>query len=445
MFYLNRDTELDVNLLQKMIRRFNLNVAPKLKRYKNYYDGLQAILNKSYTDASKPCNKTVINYCKNIVDSYCGYLATPGYISYRSDNDIEEIMEILRYNDYQAEDSDYLLDALIYGTAAELMYMDNASKTRFKLINPANCFGVYDDSLTADLMYFVRIYEANEWDDSDWYWVDVYSDTSIKKYKMNGIGGNLTLISEEAHYFSQCPANIFTLPDEKSIFDCVLTLQDAVNELLSSEIDDYSAFCDAYLTLIGCDLDADDVAAMKANRVLVLPEGATAAWLTKNASDTQVENILKRIHDSIYRIAQCPDFSSESFVGGVSSGIAIRYRLTGMETRAAKIAAEMKKALQRRVEIISGIASLKLGEEVFRDIEIDFKRNIPEDETSLINLVNALKGTVSDATLLSQLPFITDVNAELERVQEQKQANMDIYGFGAFDAHSDEEKEEDVA
>lgn len=443
MFYLNKEMELTTDLLQKMINRFRLNVEPKLNRYKNYYDGLQAILNKSYADASKPCSKTVINYCKNIVDSYCGYLATPGYISYQSNEDIEEVMDILRYNDYQAEDSDFLLDALIYGVAAELMYIDNSGKTRFRLINPTSCFGICDDSLTGDLMYFVRMYKANDWDESDWYNVDVYSDYNVKHYQMNGMNGALTFIAEEKHYFSQCPANIFTLPDEKSIFDCVISLQDASNELLSAEIDDYSAFCDAYLTLIGVDADAEDIAAMKENRVLVLPEGASASWLTKAANDAQVENILKRIHDSIYRIAQCPDFSSESFVGGVSSGIAIRYRLTGMETRAGKIESVMKKALQRRVEIISGIASLKLGEEVFRDIDIEFKRNVPEDEASLIALVNSLKGTVSDATLLSQLPFITDVNAELEALQEQKAANMALYSFAP--TGSGDEEEEEVA
>ena len=441
MFYLNRETELTTTLLQKMINRFYLNVEPKLQRYKNYYDGLQAILNKSYADTTKPCNKTIINYCRNIADSYCGYLATPGYISYRSQNDIEAIMEILRYNDYQAQDADFLLDALIYGVAAELMYIDSNSQTRFRAINPTTCFGVYDDSLTGDLMYFVRMYKANEWDESDWYWVDVYSDWDIKHYQMNGKSGYLKLVADEPHYFSQCPANIFYLPDEKSIFDCILSLQDSANELVSAEIDDYSAFCDAYLMLLGVDADADDIASMKENRVLILPDGANAAWLTKNANDAQVENILKRIHDSIYRIAQCPDFSSETFVGGVSSGIAIRYRLTGMETRAAKIVAAMEKALQRRVEIICGIATLKLGEEVFRDIEIEFKRNIPEDMTATINLVNSLKGSVSDATLLSQLPFITDVNAELEALEEQKAANMDLYGFGAFGSTDAEEDE----
>ena len=441
MFYLSRNIELDITLLHKMINRFRINVEPKLNKYKNYYDGLQAILRKQYTDQSKPCNKTVINYCKNIVDSYGGYLATPGYISYSSENDIEEVMNILRYNDYQTEDTDFLLDALVYGVACELMYIDQNSKVRFRLINPTQCFGVYDDSLSGDLMYFVRMYKANDWDESNTYYVDVYSDWDIKHYKMTGENGYLTFIGEEPHYFSQCPANIFMLPDEKSIFDCIMGLQDSANELLSGEIDDFSAFCDAYLALVGVDADAEDIAAMKANRVLLLPEGATANYLIKATNDTQVENIMKRIHDSIYRIAQCPDFSSETFVGGVSSGIAIQYRLTGMENRAGIIEGKMKKALQRRVEIISGIASLKLGEEVFRDIHIEFKRNLPEDNATLINMVNSLKGSVSDSTLLSLLPFVDDVNAELDKLQAQKDANMAMYNFASSGSEQEEEEE----
>lgn len=431
MFYVNKDTELTAELLQKMLNRFNMSVLPQLQKNKYYYDGKQQILNKSYADADKPCSRTVINYCKNIADAYCGYMATPGYISYLSDNDIEMVMDILRYNDYAAADASLLLDALVYGVGAELMFNDAEGQTRFRTINPTQCFGVCDDSLTGDLLYFVRFYPLNEWDETDTYAVDVYSNYDIKHYRMSGNNGYLTFIGEDPHYFSQCPANILCLPDEKSIYDCVVGLQDAANEILSSEIDDFSAFCDAYLVLTGVDADKDDIQTMKENRVIILPpDGANASWLTKNANDAQVENILKRIHDSIYRVAQCPDFSSETFVGGVSSGIAIQYRLTGMENRAGIIEAAMKKALQRRIEIICGIASLKLGEEVFRDINIEFKRNIPADMTATIALINSLKGTVSDATLLGQLDFIPDVAAELEALDEQKQKNMDLYSFG---------------
>lgn len=441
MFYLNRETPLTSDLLFKIISKYRLEEQPRLKKYKDYYDGKHDILTKAYTDPTKPCNKTIINYCKNITDNYSGYLATPGFISYSSEQDIEEVMKVLRYNDYQSEDAAFLKDALVYSKACELMYIDNESKTRFKLIDPLNSFGIYDDSLSGDLLYFVRMYKADEWSNDDKWIVDVYDDALIKHYSMVGEQGMPTYTGEEQHYFSQCPANIFYLPDEKSIFDCILSAQDSYNSLLSSEIDDYSEFCDAYLVLEGVDAESDDITSMKKDRVLLMPPNAKANWLTKQGNDTQVENMLKRIHDSIYRIAQCPDFSSETFVGGVSSGIALQYRLTGMENRAGTIEGEMKKALQRRIEIICGIASLKLGEEVFRDIKIDFKRNIPADEAATINMINGLKGIVSDKTLLGWVPNIPDVNAELEAMEEQKKHNMEVYNFGNV---FDDEEEENI-
>ena len=71
---------------------------------------------------------------------------------------------------------------------------------------------------------------------------------------------------------------------------------------------------------------------------------------------------------------------------------------------------------------------------------IEFKRNIPNDITSTINLINSLKGTVSDATLLSQLDFVDDVNAEIEAVNKQKQHNMELYSFGSSESSTQEEE-----
>ena len=55
MFYLNRDVELSAALLQKMINKFHVEVEPKLNKRKHYYDGIQKILSKSYTDETKHC------------------------------------------------------------------------------------------------------------------------------------------------------------------------------------------------------------------------------------------------------------------------------------------------------------------------------------------------------------------------------------------------------
>ena len=69
MFFVNKEKEINIELLQKMINKFNIEVKPKLKKNEDYYEGKQAILKKKYSDSSKPCSKVVINYCKNIVDS----------------------------------------------------------------------------------------------------------------------------------------------------------------------------------------------------------------------------------------------------------------------------------------------------------------------------------------------------------------------------------------
>jgi hypothetical protein len=66
-------------------------------------------------------------------------------------------------------------------------------------------------------------------------------------------------------------------------------------------------------------------------------------------------------------------------------------------------------------------------------------RNLPVNITETVQLVNALKGTVSDATLLSQIPFISDVDSELDALQKQKEANMALYDFGFNEMEDDAE------
>ena len=238
------------------------------------------------------------------------------------------------------------------------------------------------------------------------------------------------------------PVSVFVLNDAKeSIFNSIISLNDAYNELQSSEIDDYNAFVDAFLTLEGVDAESDDISAMKENRVLILPAGSKAEWLTKNTSDTQITNMLENIKKNIFKVSACPDMADETFLA--QSGTALAYKLVGFENVASGIVAQFTKAIQRRIELICNILNLKASDAMWRDININFVRNIPVNLTDIIQLVNNLKGTVSDATLLSQLPFIDDVNAELEALQKQKEQNIALYGFGHTDNSEDDNNGDD--
>lgn len=438
MFYLNRNTELTPELIQKFINRFTFNELPKLQKWGNYYNGKHAIMNKTYNDASKPCNRIATNYCKIIADTYNGYICGKP-VSYSSNQDIEDIQECINYNDSNSEDIEWCSNALVYGVGYELYWLDKFAQVRYSQVDPRQAFAIYDNTLDNELLYFVRWYEADSFDDSDLHYFEIYDAATKRVYEAHGITGNLKLIAEEAHYFKDVPVSVFFLnKEEESIFNPIITLNDAYNELQSAEVDDFQAWVDAYLLLTGVDADVDDIAAMKENRVLVLPEGAMANWLVKNASDTQINNMLDNIKKNIFKVSACPDMADETFLA--QSGTALAYKLVGFENVASGIVARFTKAIQRRIELICNVLNLKASEAMWRDVNINFVRNLPINLTETIQLVNALKGTVSDATLLAQLPFIDDVAAELEALEKQKAANMELYGFGAIG--TDEEEDE---
>lgn len=442
MFYIDKNEELTAELLRKLIDRFTTYELPKLRKWENYYNGKHDIIYKTYEDASKPCNRIVTNFCKIIADTYKGYICGKP-IAYTSNNVIDDVQSVINYNDDNAENVQWLGNALKYGIAYELQWLDEFVQPRYSQVSPLNGFVVRDNTLEKKILYFVRWYDIDNYTDNNKVCVEVYSSTAVTTYIADGIGSALTFLGEEKHYFKDVPVSVFDLnEDNENIFNCVIPLNDAYNELQSAEIDDYTAWVDAYLKLVGVDADKEDIAEMKKNRVLVMPEGATADWLTKNASDTQIVNMLDNIKKNIFKVTACPDMADDNFLA--QSGTALAYKLVGFENVASGIVAQFTKAIQRRIELICNILNLKAADAVWRDININFVRNLPNNLTEVIQLVNSLKGTVSDKTLLSQLPFIDDVDAEIEAVEAQKKANMDMYGFGVnteTDTDTDESEE----
>ena len=441
MYYLAKETELDEVLLNKYLDNFTTVEQPKLKKWKDYYDGKQEISKKAYKDTSKPCNKICTNYCKIIVDTYAGYIAGKP-ITYTSNDEIKDVQEVINYNDSDAEDIKWVTNALIFGRGYELKWIDKFAQVRYSQVSPLNCFAIFDNTLDAELLYFVRWYPIDSFNDTDIYYLELYDKNIKKTYKCNGLLGELEFMGEEYHKFNDVPVSVFFLNEaEESIFNSIISLQDSYNSLQSAEVDDYEAWVDAYLTLTGADMDTEDVADMKENRVLLLPEGAEAGWLIKNASDTQIVNMLDNIKKNIFKVTACPDMADETFLA--QSGTALAYKLVGFENVASGIVARFTKAIQRRIELICNILNIKATDAIWRDISIKFTRNLPVNLTEIIQIINTLKGTVSDATLLSQLPFIDDVQAELEAVQKQKEESLSLYGF--THNHDEEDVEDEIA
>ena len=376
------------------------------------------------------------NYCHSIVETYNGYL-TGIDVAYTSNNDIDGVQEVLNYNDVHSVDSELLRNALIAGTAYEIAYIDEEGQERFKVLDSREVIPVYDNTLNQELKYAIRFYKA-DLVNGDEYYVEVYDSKLIRTYRSSMGFKSFQLVKEEPHYFQQVPIVVFDLnADRESIFAQIMSLQDAYNELQSGEVDSWNMFADAYVVMKGVTATEEDMVEAKQSRVFMIDSDADISYLTKNINDTQIQNMLVDINNNIHKIANCPDFSQESF--GTTSGIALRYRLLGFENVASSIEANMRKALQKRIELITTILNLKGGDSMWRDIKIQFTRNLPVNVEETTNIVNSLRGLVSDETLLTLLPFITDAEAELEKLKAQQEANMAMYSFPIGNDNTEEE------
>lgn len=435
-FNLDKSEELTAALAGKIIRSFQTKVQPHLQESYGYYDGSgQAIMKRVAGDPTRPNNRIVKNYCSTIVDNFQGYLTgTPITYAAKGNTNIEALQKTLSANDVVNEDSEFLRSALIYGIAYEMIYINESNDIKFKTISPESCIPVYSDDLDNKLLYMITFSPIANWDETapTAFRVSIYDSSRIYTYKATNDFNTFVLLDEQQHFFGEVPFSIFNLnADDKPIFERIITLQDAYNSLLSDEVNDFEAFVDAYMVLKDVSADADDLAAMKESRTILIDGESDVSYLTKNISDTQIENMLDNLNKSIHTISNSPDFSSEEFNSGVSSGIALQFKLVGFNNVASNIQSRMEKAIGKRIDLINSI--LRLVDTDDFDIDISFTHNLPSSITDTVAAVNALRGLVSDETLLAQIPFIDDVDAELAKLQKQEES----LSMG-FDNHAEE-------
>ncbi len=425
MIKLNPETELTAAIVKKLIDNHKQYDMPRLQKLEDYYLAKNEILKRQMADPSKPNNKISNPYANYITDTLTGYfMGEPVTYSSLDEKALEELNLIFEYNDEADENVELARSCSIYGVGYEMMYVDEEGSVRFKRLDAKECIPIYDDTIENDLLYVIRYYlDKDIITDKTFMYIEVISRTDVSRYRANDTGANMELIESRPHYFGIVPIAIYKNNEaEIGDFENVISLIDAYDKLESDSLNDFEYFCDAYLALIGFTAEAEDVAEMKQNRVILLDKDTDAKWLIKDEQDSTVENLKIRIDKDIHKFSKCPNLSDENFAAN-ASGVAIKYKLVGTENLISVKERKFKKGLQRRLELISLIQGVKLAGFDWRAIDITFTRNLPSNDTEIAEVVNKLSNVVSKETLLAQIPFVEDVQAELDRLDKEQEKN----------------------
>lgn len=422
----------DEDLTSDKLREFidlHKTKQPRYELLKNMYLGRHQIINMPPKEMGKPDNRLVVNFAKYIVDTLNGYFIGHPVKTIHPDATIADKMKIIAKRNSQNDNNAELSKLCsIYGHAYEFIYQDEDANTRVTYLQPQNSFVIYDDTIARNPLYGVHAH----YDDENKLKGHVYSRTGESAlYETDK--GEYVIEDEKPHYYGDVPIIEYVENEERqAAFEGVISLIDAYNKALSEKANDVDYFADAYLAILGVELDEETIKQIRDNRVINLKDGdinkIIVEFLDKPNADVTQENLINRLQDLIFQITMTANINDESF--GNVSGISLKYKLQPMENVALMKERKFTAGMMRRFKMMFNVPML-LNAPKDSDLEIDyvFSRNIPNDLIDEAEAASKLEGITSKRTQLSVLSVVDSVQDEMDEIKAEEPKRLD-YEFG---------------
>lgn len=450
--------------LDELISTHTKKIAPKYIKYQKIYENKHKIAGRPKIDDNKPNNKLSNDFGGQIIDNTVGYfLGNPIILNYTEPpkakalvetdpNDVgvdleqiedtvvqDELDKILLDNDKDDLFMEWGKEAMIKGLSHILIYQNEESKTRFMRVSPEDVILVYKNSSTKELQYAIRLYDIDTEDtDTTTHYAEVYDTTGYDIFKCvdGGIKGGransgYTFVERKPHIYGMIPI-VTTYNNEERMSDLerVASLIDDYDKVLSDVSNEFEVFRNAYLMLKNMVADKDSIEKLKREGILEVMENGDAKFITKQIQTEALENHLNRLSTNIHKFSQVPDMTDENFAGNLS-GVAIRFKLFGIETKCIIKERKMEKAIKDLFRVITAPLRVLTGREVdVLNLKVEFTRNVPNNVTELVDTVTKLEGKVDKETLLALLPFIDNPKDVLEKLKidaEEAKKSSDPY------------------
>lgn len=412
-----------------------------------YYKNNNAI-NRATKADGKANHKVAHPFCHQLVSTMVGYFASEP-VQFDIDNEQvkTELDDFMKYNDFDRVFTKVITDSCIYGVGTMMTFVDVKGLVRFAPVDPKELIVLVNNDVLEDIHTVIRHWECDSNDGRTVRYVEVYDSTTVRKFYMEEeelVGQEIV----EEHFFGDVPFTLFYANAEQmSIFERIIPLVDAYDLLESETLNLVSDLSEAILLIAGVELDDDMIKQVNQMRLLNVSDAnennVDVRYITKDAPTN--EETKQRIHDDIFSLSMIPDVNSKDF-GEALSGTALKLRLASMEFLAGLMEGYAKLGLRRLVELWCNVNSLMGGvktDEVIKNLNIRMTRNTVSNEAEEISNAIQLSSLVSKETVLGLLQsFIPDVQVEMQRLDEEREANVSFMQDYTTDEFNSEEEQD---
>lgn len=235
----------------------------------------------------------------------------------------------------------------------------------------------------------------------------------------------------DANIFSKVPVSIVRVGSYyESLYKKIKDLQDAYSTNLSDITNEISDFRNAYLKIVGAELDdttqdengKTDLDKMKEQGVLNLPtKDSDISWIIKNINDSFIQNTLSTQEDKMYQLSSHINHNEK--LASNTSSLALKNRLISLEQKCTDNIQALTDAIKLRLQFLFEYLKIKANKNYdWIDIDVKFTPNIPSDDLMVSQVISQLNGKLSIKTGLSQLSFVSNPDAEMKQIEEENKA-----------------------
>ncbi|WP_373742641.1 phage portal protein [Jeotgalibaca porci] len=394
--------------------------VPRYLALKKQYESKPPILDMEVKEAWKPDNRLVVNFGRKLIETFNGYfLGIPVKISHDNETINEVIQNYWNHNDMDDTLSELGKLTDLYGVAYLYQYQNENSHTRVIYNSPLDMFIIYDDTIEENPLFAVR-YHYNKDNQLEGALI-----TENKYVSFTEVKDKLVFTDESPHYYPTLPVIEFISNEEQqSLIEPVETLINAFNKTLSFKMNDADYFADAYLAVLGAELDEKGTYKIRDNRIINIfgtddASKIVVEFLNKPDGDTSQEHLLDRLEDLIYQISMIANINDETF--GTSSGVALEFKLQPMKNLAASKERKFVRSLNRMFRNFFGLPTNvpNSTRNDWADIQYRFTRNIPRNVQDEAETASKLEGIVSKESQLSVLSIVDNPTKEMERMDKE--------------------------
>jgi SPP1 family phage portal protein len=428
------------------------NDTTKMSEGVRYYENENDILNRQQyavidgakvVDAEKPNNRIPHGWHKLLVDQKTAYLVGEP-INFAADD--KKLTEYI--NDYLGEKWDDTANELVKGASNKGIewlqpYIDEEGNFDFLVIPAEQYIPIYEGSKQKKQIAGIRYYPINIngvasiraefWDDKyvtfyikmdGEFVLDTFQEENPQSHfyhgssgAMNGYGwGRVPFIKfrnneqekgDLAYYKQLIDSFDKRVSDNQNSFD---ELQELITILKGYEGTDLSEFMQN----------------MKYYKAIKVDSDGGVESLKQEVPIASIDSHLDRMRESIFTFGGGVDIGTTNF-GNSPSGIALKFLYSLLDMKSNTLERKFRQGIQELLWFLCEYLSISgKGQFDYKAVDFTFKRSMMVNELEQATIAQNSKGIISDKTIIAHHPWTSDLEQELQYLEEEKAAYAQV-------------------